>query len=63
MISNLLRDIRRKIVGLTDWIKAIKEELSKPQVLTLAGLLSDYYNARNAGAWSNKANHFHFPIQ
>ena len=53
--NNLLRDIRRKIVGLTDWIKAIKEELSKPRVPTLAGLLSDYYNARNAGAWSNKA--------
>ena len=53
--NNLLRDIRRKIVGLTDWIKAIKEELSKPQVPTLADLLSAYYTTRNAGAWSNKA--------
>ena len=53
--NNLLRDIRRKIVGLTDWIKAIKDELSKPQAPTLAGLLSAYYNARSAGAWSNKA--------
>ena len=53
--NNLLRDIRKKIVGLSDWIKAIKDELSKPQTTTLAGLLSDYYNARNAGAWSNKA--------
>ena len=53
--NNLLRDIRRKIVDLTDWIKAIKEELTKPQTPTLASLLTDYYNARNAGAWSNKA--------
>ena len=53
--NNLLRDIRKKIVGLADWIKAIKEELSKPQALTLADILIDYYNARNAGAWSDKA--------
>ena len=55
MVNNLLRDIRNKIVGLTDWIKAIKEELNKPQALTLANLLIGYYNARNAGARSNKA--------
>ena len=53
--SNLLRDIRNKIIGLTDWIKAIKDELNKPQAPTLADLLSAYYTARNAGAWSNKA--------
>ena len=52
---NQLQDIRKKIVGLTDWIKAKKEELSKPQAPTLVGLLSAYYTARNAGAWSNKA--------
>ena len=53
--NSLLRDIRKKIVGLTDWIKAIKEELSKPQAPSLVGLLSAYYTTRNAGAWSNKA--------
>ena len=53
--NSLLRDIRKKIVDLTDWIKAIKEELSKPQAPSLANLLSTYYTARNAGAWSNKA--------
>ena len=53
--NKLLRDIRRKIVTLTDWIKAAKEELSKPQTPDLAALLIAYYNARNAGAWSNKA--------
>ena len=53
--TKLLRDIRQKIIGLTDWIRATKEKLSKPQAPTLANLLIDYYNARNAGAWSNKA--------
>ena len=53
--NNILRDIRKKIAGLTDWIKAIKEELSKPQAPTLAALLTDYYAGRNAGAWSRNA--------
>ena len=53
--NNLLRDIRKKIATLTDWIKTVKEELSKPQAPTLADLLSAYYTTRNAGAWSNKA--------
>ena len=52
---NQLQDIRKKIVGLTDWIKAKKEELSKPQAPNLASMLIAYYNARNAGAWSRKA--------
>ena len=47
----MLRDIRKKIVDLTDWIKAIKEELSKPRAPDLADLLIAYYNARNDGAW------------
>ncbi|MCI9656828.1 MAG: MobA/MobL family protein, partial [Lawsonibacter sp.] len=41
--------------GLTDWIKAIKEELSQPQAPDLAALLTDYYEGRNAGAWSRNA--------
>jgi len=53
--NHLLRDIRKKIAALTDWLKAAKEELSKPQAPNLASLLITYYNARNAGAWSNKA--------
>lgn len=53
--NNILRDIRKKIAGLTDWIKAVKEELSKPQAPTLAALLTDYYEGRNAGAWSHNA--------
>ena len=53
--NNILRDIRKKIAGLTDWIKAIKEKLSQPQAPTLAALLTDYYEGRNAGAWSRNA--------
>lgn len=49
---DLLRNIRNKIADLTDWIKAVKEELSKPQATDLAALLIDYYDGRNAGAWS-----------
>ena len=53
--NKLLRDIRKKIAALTDWLKEMKEELSKPQAPNLVDLLNDYYTARNAGAWSNKA--------
>ena len=53
--NNILRDIRKKIAGLTDWIKAIKEELSQPPAPDLAALLTDYYEGRNAGAWSRNA--------
>ena len=53
--NNILRDIRKKIAGLTDWIKTIKEELSQPQTPALAALLTDYYEGRNAGAWSRNA--------
>ena len=45
----------RLVVGLTDWIKAVKEELSKPQAPDLAALLTGYYEGRNAGAWSRNA--------
>ena len=53
--NDLLRNIRRKIADLTDWIKAIKEELNQPQAPTLAILLTDYYESRNAGTWSRNA--------
>ena len=51
----MLGDIRKKIADLTDWIKAIKEELNQTQAPTLAALLTDYYEGRNAGAWSRNA--------
>lgn len=53
--NNLLQSIRRKIAVLTDWIRAAKEKMDKPQVSNLVDLLNAYYTARNAGAWSSKA--------
>ena len=50
----LLKDLKQKIKALFGWLKEVREELSKPQAPTLADLLSAYYGARNAGAWSNK---------
>ena len=50
----LLKDLRRKVKTLMDWIGEVREELSKPQAPVLADLLGAYYGARNAGAWSNK---------
>ena len=52
---DLLRNIRKKIADLNDWIKAAREELSKPQITDLAALLIDYYDGRNAEAWSRNA--------
>ena len=50
----LLKDLKRKIKALFGWLNEVREELSKPQAPTLADLLSAYYGARNAGAWSSK---------
>ena len=52
---DLLRGIKKKISDLTYWITAVKDELSKSRSPSLADLMSAYYTARNAGAWSNKA--------
>ena len=54
-VNDLLRNIRGKIADLNAWIKAAKEELRKPQTTDLAALLIDYYDGRNAGAWSRNA--------
>ena len=53
--NKLLRDMRKKIAALADWLKEVKEELSNPRVPTLVDLLNAYYAARNAGAWTSKA--------
>ena len=50
----LLKELRQKVKALFGWLNEVREELSKPQAPTLAALLSAYYGARNAGAWSNK---------
>lgn len=48
----MLRTLRKKIKALTVWLTELRAESQQP---TLAELLTDYYDARNAGAWSNKA--------
>ena len=53
--NDLIRNLKKKISELLDWLKEAHEELSKPQSPNLAQLLSEYYTNRNAGAWSQKA--------
>ena len=48
----MLRTLREKIKALTIWLTEFRAESQQP---TLAALLTDYYDARNAGAWSSKA--------
>ena len=49
-----IRDIRKKISALADWLKEVKAELSKPKSLDLISLLQAYFDRRNAGAYSQK---------
>ena len=53
--NDLIRNLKKKISALLNWLKEAHEELSKPQAPNLAQLLSEYYTNRNAGAWSQKA--------
>lgn len=48
----MLRTLREKIKALTIWLTELRAESQQP---TLAALLTDYYDTRNAGAWSRKA--------
>ncbi|MFR5889277.1 MAG: MobQ family relaxase [Oscillospiraceae bacterium] len=48
----MLRTLREKIKALTIWLTELRAESQQP---TLAALLTDYYDARNAEAWSRKA--------
>ena len=50
----VIKDIRKKISLLFDWITEIKAELVKPQTPDLVSLLNDYYTQRKAGAYSQK---------
>ena len=50
----VIKDIRKKISLLFDWITEIKAELAKPQTPDLVSLLNDYYTQRKAGAYSQK---------
>ena len=48
----MLRTLREKIKALTIWLTELRAESQQP---TLAALLTNYCDARNAGAWSSKA--------
>ncbi len=50
--NSMLRTLREKIKALTIWLTELRAESQPP---TLAVLLTDYYDVRNAGAWSQKA--------
>ena len=49
-----IRDIKKKIALLFDWIAEAKAELAKPQAPDLVSLLNAYYTQRKAGAYSQK---------
>jgi hypothetical protein len=54
-VNRLRRNISAMLADLFDRLKEIKSELASPQDPTLAELITDYYNGRNAGAWSLNA--------
>ena len=47
----VIRDIKKKIALLFDWIAEAKAELAKPQAPDLVSLLNAYYTQRRAGAY------------
>lgn len=53
--SAMLRTLGERIKTLVDWLRDTRVKLDKPHAPSLAKLLADYYDARNADAWSNKA--------
>ena len=53
--GTMLRTLGERIKTLVDWLSDTRAKLDKPYSPSLGKLLADYYDARNAGAWSNKA--------
>ena len=53
--SAMLRTLGERIKTLVDWLNNTRAKLDKPYSPSLAKLLADYFDARNAGAWSSKA--------
>lgn len=51
----MLRTLGERIKTLVDWLSNSRVKLDKPHSPSLAKLLADYYDARNASAWSSKA--------
>ena len=50
----VIRDIKKKIALLFDWIAEANAKLAKLQTPDLVSLLNAYYTSRNAGAYSQK---------
>lgn len=53
--SSMLRTLGERIKTLADWLSTARVKLDKPYSPSLGKLLEDYYDARNAAAWSEKA--------
>ena len=53
--SAMLRTLGERIKALVDWLIDTRVKLDKPHSPSLGKLLADYFDARNAGAWSSKA--------
>ena len=53
--SAMLRTLGERIKTLVDWLNNTRVKLDEPHSPSLGKLLADYYDGRNAGAWSNKA--------
>ena len=53
--SAMLRTLGNRIKTLVSWLEANHAKLDEPHSPSLAKLLADYFDARNAGAWSSKA--------
>ena len=51
----MLRTLGERIKTLMDWLSNSRVKLDKPHSPSLGKLLADYFDARNAGAWSSKA--------
>ncbi len=53
--NNAIRNAKKLISALMDWITEAKEKLSQPQQPSLAQLLGDFYTMRSKGAYSQRA--------
>lgn len=53
--TSMLRTLGEQVKKLVDWLSDARVKLDKPYSPSLAKLLADYFDARNAGAWSSKA--------
>lgn len=52
--NNMLRNIRRKLKLLFEWVEELKEELSKPKEQNLVDYLNAHFANKNANAYSYK---------